>query len=78
MQGGAYGASFAGGAFDIQSFIRQPQTILRCLSWVSHAEALASKKKKNPKKLASCHITEFVLTDVKRYARNNRVTQLAG
>lgn len=72
MQGGAYGASFAGGAFDIQSFLRQPQTILRCLSWVSHAEALASKK------LANCHITELVLTDVKRYARNNSAIQLAG
>lgn len=42
MEGGAYGASFAGGAFDLQNFVRLPQTILRILSWVSHAEALAS------------------------------------
>ncbi|XP_068605701.1 synaptogyrin-2-like [Brachionichthys hirsutus] len=34
MQGGAYGASFAGGDFDFQSFLKQPQTILRCLSWL--------------------------------------------
>ncbi|XP_035511438.1 synaptogyrin-2a [Morone saxatilis] len=34
MQGSAYGASLAGGAFDIESFIKQPQTILRCLSWL--------------------------------------------
>lgn len=43
MQGSAYGASFAGGAFDLQSFLQLPQTILRVLSWVSHAEALASE-----------------------------------
>lgn len=43
MEGGAYGASFAGGAFDWQNFIRLPQTILRILSWVSRAEALAPK-----------------------------------
>ena len=35
MQSSAYGASLAGGAFDIESFVKQPQTILRCLSWVS-------------------------------------------
>lgn len=34
MEGGAYGASFAGGAFDFQSFLKLPQTILRLLSWV--------------------------------------------
>ncbi|XP_040919216.1 synaptogyrin-2a [Toxotes jaculatrix] len=34
MQSSAYGASLAGGAFDIASFVRQPQTILRCLSWL--------------------------------------------
>lgn len=34
MEGGAYGASFAGGAFDLQNFMRLPQTILRILSWV--------------------------------------------
>lgn len=53
MQGSAYGASFAGGAFDLLSFVKQPQTILRCLSWVSnYAE-----------KLASCHVA-CLLTDV--------------
>ncbi|XP_029364362.1 synaptogyrin-2a [Echeneis naucrates] len=34
MQGSAYGASLAGGAFDVASFVRRPQTILRCLSWL--------------------------------------------
>ncbi|KAJ8389684.1 hypothetical protein AAFF_G00115600 [Aldrovandia affinis] len=34
METGAYGASLAGGAFDIMSFIKQPQTILRVMSWV--------------------------------------------
>ncbi|XP_029913436.1 synaptogyrin-2a [Myripristis murdjan] len=34
MESGAYGASLAGGAFDFASFIRQPQTILRFLSWI--------------------------------------------
>ncbi|XP_028266967.1 synaptogyrin-2a [Parambassis ranga] len=34
MQGSAYGASFTGGAFDLASFIKQPQTILRLLSWI--------------------------------------------
>lgn len=31
----AYGASLAGADFDIVNFLKQPQTILRCLSWVS-------------------------------------------
>lgn len=34
MQNTAYGASFAGGAFDFASFFKQPQTILRILSWL--------------------------------------------
>lgn len=34
MQGSAYGASLAGGAFDLESFLKQPQTILRVLSWI--------------------------------------------
>lgn len=34
MQSSAYGASLAGGAFDLESFVKQPQTILRCLSWI--------------------------------------------
>ncbi|XP_063010640.1 synaptogyrin-1 isoform X2 [Melospiza melodia melodia] len=34
MDGGAFGAGKAGGAFDPQAFIRQPQTILRFVSWV--------------------------------------------
>ncbi|XP_060921891.1 synaptogyrin-2a [Labrus mixtus] len=34
MQSSAFGASLAGGAFDLESFIKQPQTILRCLSWL--------------------------------------------
>lgn len=48
MQNTAYGASFAGGAFDLASFVKQPQTILRLLSWVSdcteiiHGNMLAS------------------------------------
>ncbi|XP_020838304.1 synaptogyrin-1 isoform X4 [Phascolarctos cinereus] len=34
MEGGAYGAGKAGGAFDLQTFIRQPHTVLRLVSWV--------------------------------------------
>ncbi|XP_006010451.1 synaptogyrin-1 isoform X2 [Latimeria chalumnae] len=34
MEGSAYGAGKAGGAFDPQTFIRQPHTILRLLSWL--------------------------------------------
>ncbi|XP_038557274.1 synaptogyrin-2a [Micropterus salmoides] len=34
MQSSAYGASLAGGAFDLENFVKQPQTILRCLSWL--------------------------------------------
>ncbi|KAL6110456.1 uncharacterized protein ACO6RY_19532 [Pungitius sinensis] len=30
----AYGASLAGGGFDFYKFIRQPQTIVRILSWI--------------------------------------------
>ncbi|KAJ7398516.1 Synaptogyrin-1 [Pitangus sulphuratus] len=34
MDGGAFGAGKAGGAFDPQAFIRQPQTLLRFVSWI--------------------------------------------
>ncbi|CAB1350152.1 unnamed protein product [Coregonus sp. 'balchen'] len=34
MESGAYGASLSGGAFDFMSFIKQPQTIVRILSWL--------------------------------------------
>ncbi|XP_071780365.1 synaptogyrin-2a [Centroberyx gerrardi] len=34
MESGAYGASLAGGAFDFLNFVKQPQTILRFLSWI--------------------------------------------
>ncbi|XP_067280470.1 synaptogyrin-2a [Pseudorasbora parva] len=34
METSAYGASLAGGAFDIWSFIKQPQTIVRLFSWL--------------------------------------------
>uniref|UniRef100_A0A1A8P3Q1 Synaptogyrin n=2 Tax=Nothobranchius TaxID=28779 RepID=A0A1A8P3Q1_9TELE len=34
MQSGAYGSSLAGGAFDVENFVKQPHTILRFLSWV--------------------------------------------
>ncbi|CAL1588275.1 unnamed protein product [Knipowitschia caucasica] len=34
MQNTAYGASFAGGAFDLESFFKRPQTILRILCWL--------------------------------------------
>ncbi|KAL1005513.1 hypothetical protein UPYG_G00060050 [Umbra pygmaea] len=30
----AYGASLAGGSFDLQKFVKQPQTIVRILSWI--------------------------------------------
>ncbi|KAL4658177.1 synaptogyrin-2-like [Arapaima gigas] len=34
MESGAYGASLAGGSFDLLAFLKQPQTIVRLLSWV--------------------------------------------
>ncbi|XP_059925053.1 synaptogyrin-2-like [Gadus macrocephalus] len=34
MESGAYGASLAGGAFDLVNFVKQPQTITRFLSWI--------------------------------------------
>ncbi|XP_075409712.1 synaptogyrin-1 isoform X3 [Tenrec ecaudatus] len=34
MEGGAYGAGKAGGAFDLHTLIRQPHTLLRVVSWV--------------------------------------------
>uniref|UniRef100_A0A3P9J6F2 Synaptogyrin n=1 Tax=Oryzias latipes TaxID=8090 RepID=A0A3P9J6F2_ORYLA len=34
MEHGAYGASLAGGTFDLESFVKKPQTILRFLSWI--------------------------------------------
>ncbi|KAJ8251465.1 hypothetical protein GJAV_G00221640 [Gymnothorax javanicus] len=42
MESGAYGASLAGGAFDIANFLKQPQTILRVLSWVFAIVVFAS------------------------------------
>ncbi|KAL2309197.1 hypothetical protein Nmel_005381 [Mimus melanotis] len=43
MDGGAFGAGKAGGAFDPQAFIRQPQTILRFVSWSGGFFPLSSK-----------------------------------
>lgn len=63
MEGGAYGASFAGGAFDFQSFLKLPQTILRVLSWVSHTEALACRT-------SQLSHQEFSWTHVCRYRPN--------
>lgn len=37
MEGGAYGAGKAGGAFDPHTLVRQPHTILRVVSWVRTA-----------------------------------------
>uniref|UniRef100_A0A2R8MT33 Synaptogyrin 1 n=1 Tax=Callithrix jacchus TaxID=9483 RepID=A0A2R8MT33_CALJA len=34
MEGGAYGAGKAGGAFDPYTLVRQPHTILRVVSWL--------------------------------------------
>ncbi|XP_077590543.1 synaptogyrin-2a [Stigmatopora nigra] len=34
MQSSAYGAPLAGGTFDLDSFVKNPQTILRFLSWL--------------------------------------------
>ncbi|XP_043955896.1 synaptogyrin-2a [Gambusia affinis] len=42
MQSNAYGASLAGGAFDFESFVKKPQTILRFLSWVFSIVVFAS------------------------------------
>lgn len=42
MQSSAYGASLAGGAFDCESFIKQPHTILRFLSWIFSIVVFAS------------------------------------
>lgn len=38
----AYGASLAGGGFDFYKFIRQPQTIVRILSWIFALVVFAS------------------------------------
>lgn len=35
MEGTAYGAGRAGGAFDPLTFLQQPHTVLRMVSWVS-------------------------------------------
>lgn len=67
MQSSAYGASLAGGTFDLESFVKQPQTILRCLSWVSDllasfTETLASE---------FCQLSHhFMLTDVSGQSRH--------
>uniref|UniRef100_A0A3Q2U7Y3 Synaptogyrin n=1 Tax=Fundulus heteroclitus TaxID=8078 RepID=A0A3Q2U7Y3_FUNHE len=42
MQSNAYGASLAGGAFDVGSFVKKPQTVLRFLSWVFSIVVFAS------------------------------------
>ncbi|XP_041942034.1 synaptogyrin-2a [Alosa sapidissima] len=34
MESGAYGASLAGGSFDLLGFVKQPQTVVRLLSWL--------------------------------------------
>lgn len=34
MESGVYGASLAGGSFDPMSFLKQPQTVVRLLSWL--------------------------------------------
>uniref|UniRef100_A0A3Q3GLN5 Synaptogyrin 2b n=1 Tax=Labrus bergylta TaxID=56723 RepID=A0A3Q3GLN5_9LABR len=38
----AYGASLAGGGFDVNKFVRQPQTIVRFLSWIFALVVFAS------------------------------------
>ncbi|XP_034399183.1 synaptogyrin-2b [Cyclopterus lumpus] len=38
----AYGASLAGGGFDFYKFVRQPQTIVRILSWIFALVVFAS------------------------------------
>ncbi|MBN3313454.1 SNG2 protein, partial [Atractosteus spatula] len=42
METGAYGAAKAGGAFDFPTFLKQPQTIIRFLSWVFAIVVFAS------------------------------------
>ncbi|XP_059792989.1 synaptogyrin-1 isoform X2 [Balaenoptera ricei] len=42
MEGGAYGAGKAGGAFDPYTLVRQPHTILRVVSWVFSIVVFAS------------------------------------
>lgn len=62
MEHGAYGASLAGGTFDLESFVKKPQTILRFLSWVSDSwEKLAP---------ASLHICWFAVTYVRILGSN--------
>uniref|UniRef100_A0A3Q4B8F9 Synaptogyrin n=1 Tax=Mola mola TaxID=94237 RepID=A0A3Q4B8F9_MOLML len=63
MQSTAYGASLAGGTFDIQSLVKQPQTILRFLSWLFSIVVFATITAEgyiNPKshKDASCIFNE--------------------
>lgn len=40
----AFGASLAGRGFDFYKFVRQPQTIVRLLSWVSTCRTYFSSK----------------------------------
>ncbi|CAM4421116.1 hypothetical protein PO909_002323 [Leuciscus waleckii] len=42
MESSAYGASLAGGAFDLWSFLKQPQTIARLFSWLFSIVVFAS------------------------------------
>ncbi|MEQ2240426.1 hypothetical protein ILYODFUR_014712 [Ilyodon furcidens] len=51
----AYGAGKAGGAFDPVTFLQQPQTILRIVSWVNRAEEKLSGPKVDPKFEESFH-----------------------
>nr|XP_014350483.1 PREDICTED: synaptogyrin-3 isoform X2 [Latimeria chalumnae] len=42
MEGASYGAGRAGGDFDFVAFIKQPQTILRIISWIFSIVVFAS------------------------------------
>lgn len=50
----AYGAGKAGGAFDPVTFLQQPQTILRIVSWVRTAHNNRTNTSKYVRLLLRC------------------------
>lgn len=52
----AYGASLAGRGFDFQKFVRQPQTIVRLLSWVSVCEGFRVQRFKSGRDNVHCDL----------------------
>lgn len=56
----AYGAGKAGGAFDPLTFIKQPQTIIRILCWVSLMMMSAERGAESPGDSFRCELRWLV------------------